>query len=254
MSLLLLALLADPRAKPDAKALIQAARPIVAAVVAAAGENERRAVPRKGDELTDFYVRAAAAAARRLPAERAAGGFLLGLGVALDRDSLMRNNPLTAVTWRQVEGNDERRKRLRVLGTPTVHGRHDLAQHFGVSAALTALWGARRAEATGLAKEWLDAADGGSGFSFADLAADLAGITFAGRVVDRPARLAALEKGFRVADFTVAPKGLEEGLSQAAFAKRYGSLRDERFKKALAALRKRVQARPGFKEAQRESR
>jgi hypothetical protein len=141
-----------------------------------------------------------------------------------------------------------------VLGTPTVHGRHDLAQHFGVSAALTAWAGARRAEAMGLAKEWLDAAEGGSGFSFADLAADLAGVTFASRVLDKPARLAALEKGFRVADFTVAPKGLDEGLSQKEFAKRYGSLRDERFKKALEALRKRVQDRPGFKEAHGESR
>ena len=55
-----------------------------------------------------------------------------------------------------------------------MRGRHDLAQHVGVSAALTALSGPRAAEAAGLLKELLDSGEGGSVFSFADLAADLA--------------------------------------------------------------------------------
>jgi hypothetical protein len=249
---LLVLLFADappkPSNTPDLKTVIQAARHIVAAVVEAGQANQARSQPRKGDELTEYYVRAGAAAARKLPEDRRAAALLLGLGVALDRSSLMRDNLVTRFTWRQVETDAERKKRLAVLGEPTMHGRHDLTQHFVVSAALTALSGARAAEMAGVLKEWLDSEEGGSGFSFADLASDLAGITFATRLLARPARLADIEKAFRVADYTLSPKGLQEGLSRKEFEKQYGSLSDDRFRKALQALRKRVLARPGFKE------
>ena len=174
--------------------------------------------------------------------------LLLGVGVALDRSALLRNNLVTRFTWRRVENDSERKKRLAVLGEPTVHGRHDLAQQFCVSAALTALHGAKAAEAAGLLKEWLDSAEGGSGFSFADLASDLAGVELATRLLAKPERLAELEKGFRVADYCLSPKGLKEDLSRKEFEKQFGSLSDARFKKALEELRKRVRARPGFKE------
>ena len=49
---------------------------------------------------------------------------------------------------------------------------------FAISAALTAHSGAERAKQVGVAKEFLDAL-GSSGFSFADLAADYAGIASA---------------------------------------------------------------------------
>ena len=237
-----------PVVKPDRKAVIESARQVVAAIVQAGRANERLAVPRKGDELTEYYVRAAAKVARKLPADRAAPGLLLGMGVALDRSSLLRDNFVTRGTWRQVETGPERKKRLAVLGEPTMHGRHDLAQHFVVSAALTALSGARAAEAAGLLKEWLDSREGGSGFSFADLAADLAGITLATHLLDRPERLAELEQGFRVADSSLAPRGLKEGLSRKEFEKQYGSFDDDRFKKALAALRQRTRALPAYRQ------
>jgi hypothetical protein len=251
---LLLVLLADtpvkPAAKPDRQAIIQAARPVVAAVVEAGRANKRRDEPRKGDELTEYYVKAAVAAARKQPADRRPAALLLALGVALDDSDLLRNNIVTRATWRQVETDAERKKRLAVLGEPTVRGRHDLAQHFGVSAALTALSGPKVAEAAGLLKEWLDSGEGGSGFSFADLAADLAGIEFAKQVLAKPECLARLEKKFRVSDYTVAPKGLKEGLTRRQFEKQYGGLSDARFRKELEALRKRVKARPGFKDAE----
>src|SRR5205085_1816718 len=128
-----------------------------------------------------------------------------------------------------------------------MHGRHDLAQHFVVSAALTALLGARAAEAAGLLKEWLDSGEGGSGFSFADLAADLSGIALAERLLAKPGHLAELEKRFRVTDHSVAPKGLKEDLSRKEFEKQYGSLSDARFRKALKELRQRVQALPAYR-------
>jgi hypothetical protein len=199
--------------------------------------------------LTAYYVRAAAAAAgrlpRRAPVERARA-FLLALGVMLDDSSLLRKNPVTGGLWRRIETDAERARRLAVLGTPTVHGRHDLAQHFSVSAGLTAMAGARAAEAAGVLKELLDA-EGGSGFSFADLAADLAGVAFAEQILRAPERLAGVAKSFTVADYAPSPRGLIEGLSSRQFARRYGSVNDKRFRTALEALRRRVRALPGYR-------
>jgi hypothetical protein len=237
-----------PPAKPDRDTLIKSARSVMTAIVAAGRENSRRPVPRKDDQLTEYYVRAAAAAARRLPEKQRATAMMLALGVALDRSSLMRKNPVTAIPWRRVETDAERTERLKVLGTPTIHRRHDLAQHFSVSAALTALVGAKAAEAAGILKELLDAEPGGSGFSFADLAADLSGVAFAQRMLNDPARLADMEKSFSVAAFVVSPKGLTEDLTIEQFTKKYGSVRDARFRKELETLRKKVRTLPGHKE------
>ena len=79
------------------------------------------------------------------------------------------------------EPPSERMRRLTVLGQPTMLGRRDLAQHFVLSAFLAANSGTQAAEAAGLAKEVVDA-QGPSGFSFTDIAADRAGIRFAGSV------------------------------------------------------------------------
>jgi hypothetical protein len=247
---------AAPPARRRTELRVDSARKVVAAVVAAARRNRRLPVRsrtgkrppfrRTGDALTEYYTRAAASAARKLPAHQAAPAFLLGLGVALDTSVLLRQNPFTRTLWRRVESDAERRERLKVLGTPTVHGRHDLAQHFAVSAALTAVSGARAAEGMGILKEMLDA-EGGSGFSFADLAADLAGVAFGDRLVKKPALLGRVARKFRVADHVLSPRGLIEGLSSTAFAKRYGSVRDRRFQKALEDLRRRTRALPGYK-------
>jgi hypothetical protein len=243
-----------PRPRPGA--LADEARAVVAAVVEAARENRRR--PRffdpgarppyrlSGDALANYYARRAAAAARKLPAGRRARAYLLGLGVALDTSALLRKNPVTGLLWARVETRDARSARLEVLGRPTLHGRHDLLQHFVVSAALTAVLGARAAEAAGVFKELLDSEEGGSGFSFADLAADLGGIGFAQQVLGQPGRLAELEKSFAAARYALPPKGLMEGLSRAQFERRYGSPTDKRFRTALEDLRKRTLSLPGY--------
>lgn len=237
--------------------LAENAQKVLAAVVEAAGANHRlplRDAPgasapfrRSGDELTVYYVRAAATAARRLPDKEAAPAFLLALGIALDDSSLLRKNLLTSRLWRRVEPDDAREKRLAVLGEPTLHGRHDLAQHFSVSAGLTAAAGPQAAESAGILKEMLDSR-GGSGFSFADLSADFAGIAFARRLRDKPDLLADIEKSFRIADFAISPRGLPEGLSAAEFAKKYGSLKDERFLRVQEDIRKRIVALPGYRD------
>jgi uncharacterized protein YfiM (DUF2279 family) len=237
---------------------VENAQSILAAVVEAAQANQR--LPRRfgaeeggpfrrmGDELTVYYVRAAATAARRLPAEQAAPAFLMAVGIALDDSNLLRNNLVTGALWKRIEPAEARRRRLRVLGEPTIHGRHDLAQHFAVSAALTAAAGVEAAEGAGILKELLDARAGGSGFSFADVSADLAGIALARRLLDKPERLADVEKRFTIADYALSPRGLPEGLSTAEFARQYGSIKDERFLRALGDIRKRVEALPGLQD------
>ena len=62
---------------------------------------------------------------------------------------------------------------------PLLRGRQDLTQHFIYSAALQQFSDLEIGLNIGEAKELLDSVSGGSGYSFADLAADKAGLTFA---------------------------------------------------------------------------
>jgi hypothetical protein len=252
---------ADVVKKGESAKRVENARIVLAAVVKAAAENRRlpergaKGEPfrRGGDDLTVYYIRAAAVAARRLPEKDAASAFLLALGIALDDSTLLRSNLVTGALWRKIEPDAARQRRLAVLGSPTLHGRHDLVQHFSVSAALTAALGAQAAESAGILKEMLDAR-GGSGFSFADLSADFAGIAFARRLLKKPARLADVDKGFRVGDYALSPRGLPEGLNAEQFEKQYGSLKDERFSRLCADLRKRLEELPGYRKDKAELR
>ena len=221
---------------------VDGAREVVAAITREARRNAAAPRPAAGDDLTVLYVRSAAAAARRLPPEQAPGAMLLALGVALDDSDLLRRNPLTAGLCKQIETDDERQKRLAVLGTPTVRGRRDLCQHFVVSALLTEAGSAVLAEAAGLLKEQRDMRKGGSGFSFADLQADLAGVAFAVRLKKGELSPEKLAKGFVVADFVPDHAGLKEGLSEERFKELFGSTTDDRFRAEVDKLRRRIEA------------
>jgi hypothetical protein len=65
---------------------------------------------------------------------------------------------------------------------PTLAGRGDLSQHFAISAALTGVTDSHIANVIGVFKEVQDSR-GGSGFSFADLTADRAGVRFAEQAI-----------------------------------------------------------------------
>ena len=183
-----------------------------------------------------YYVRAAAAAAKRLPREVAGEAFLLGLGVALDDSPLLPGTPVIGDLWQQIEPPLQRSERLAVLGSPTMRGRHDSAQHFAVSAALTVLVGPQAAEGAGILKEVSDA-QGGSGFSFVDLMSDLAGIAFATAVGDGRLPLSRVEAAFAVEDFLPAPDGLKEGIAWSDFVAAYGSWSDGRWLGQRQAIR-----------------
>jgi hypothetical protein len=236
---------ADPPATKPMPPSPEEVRKVVTAIVRAAEENAAR--PRdklRGDALTDLYVRRAAAAAPSTAA------FLVGLGVALDSTDLLRKNPLVGPYLARVESTAERRRRLRCLGQPALRGRHDWAMHFAVSAALTAHQGPNVAEATGLSKELMDAQPGGSGFSFGDLAADYAGVAFARKLLGAPERgqrvLRELAERFQGSDYLPPIEDLEEGLSAARLAAKYGGADDPRLERACDAVRRRVLKAPGL--------
>ena len=137
----------------------------------------------------------------------------------------VRDRPTRPALAGAVETPRERAMRLSLLGEPTIHGRRDLAQHFFISAHLAAAMGATAAEAAGLSQGMLDA-HGESGFSFADIAADRAGIEFARRVMDKRLTLPMLAQTFSVAGVrAVASKDLPEKLNAVDFAEQYGEPR-----------------------------
>jgi hypothetical protein len=127
----------------------------------------------------------------------------------------------------------------------TLAGRVDLAQHFIVSAALAATAGTALADAIGLYKETEDAR-GGSGFSFADLAADRAGTRF-GQLAVGPApaqqRLQQrLTAGLQDQDLLPPIRDLPEMLQEAEFKRRFGSVDSGSFKRLKHDIEQRIGA------------
>lgn len=240
----------DGGSNGQALSLASGTQIVLGAIVAAARENEALRRPSgksdgpvhlAGDRLTEHLIRRAAAAAQELPPAVATKAFLLGLGIGLDDSKVLRDNPLVGRLHRQVESEAQRKERLSVLGKPTVHGRRDLAKHFAVSIALTVPLGPQTAEAFGILKEVRDA-QGGTGFSFVDLQADLAGVSFARAVQKGRPSLHALAASFQLNDFIPPTNDLQEGLPWEAFTATYGSTQDDRFLREVATIRKRILA------------
>ena len=248
-----------PKTTPKVDKLLtpkeEAVRKVIAAIVVRAIENSKlpatgavgAKVRLKGDELTVAYVQTAATAALTADPEHRASAFLLGIGLALDDSSILRDNPLTTSFCKTVESDDDRRIRLAVLGTPTIRYRRDWCQHFVVSAALKEFVGPQLAEKAGLIKEQLDM-NGASGFSFADLCADFAGVEFANRLKAMPKELEAVQAQFSVADYVPKTEDLREGISAERFKIDYGKFDEAKFKTAYEDIWKRVKSLPKYQE------
>lgn len=217
-----------------------------AALADAQGASPGQLRRRTGDELTGYYLAQAAQAAAGLDKEVSHEAFLFAIAIGLDHSDALWNNPLAGKFCRQVETAQQRAARIGVLGQPAMHGRRDLLQHFVLSAFLTAAYGESVAEAAGVAKEILDA-QGGSGFSFADLAADYAGIAFAKAVLKEQISLDTVASRFTTADYVPAITGLPEGLSWTAFLERFGSTSDERFRRLREEIRTAITRLPAYR-------
>jgi hypothetical protein len=112
-------------------------------------------------------------------------------------------------------------------GEVKLEKRHDWVQHFVTTAGIQIAAGSGISNFIGEAKEIQDA-DGPTGFSFTDLAADRAGVRFA-EVATRSESSArglqaALAGGAREADFFPRVGDLPEGLSEASFKATYGDV------------------------------
>lgn len=129
--------------------------------------------------------------------------------------------------------------------------RTDWTRHFWVSAALTVLSDQTISVDLGYLKEELDAgADGGSGFSFADLGADLAGVAFARALITDRRSAKRLQQqltepsGFD--GFLPLLSDLPEGLSQEALDSGYGGTTGDRYKQLVEQIQTRIDACPGY--------
>lgn len=121
--------------------------------------------------------------------------------------------------------------------------RNDLARHFIISAALELLGEQGVSLAIGEFKELMDRAQGGTGYSFVDLAADMAGAEFA-RVARSPDRAKELQNAMaRVqsdSDIMPAIEGLPEGLSKQGFIQQYQQVDSELYLQEVKEIKRRL--------------
>ncbi len=129
----------------------------------------------------------------------------------------------------------------------TLAGRSDFPRHFLVSAALATESTSPLSKAVGLYKELADAR-GGSGFSFNDMAANLAGTRFGEAAVDDADALQArLARGVNEALFMPETADLPEFLNEAEFRRRYGGVDAPAYREQLAVIEGRVAGLPLFR-------
>jgi hypothetical protein len=171
--------------------------------------------------------------------------MVLALGVAMDDGGALRKLPIAGVVAAHIEGEQERADRVAALGQPTMRGRPDLARHFFVSSFLVAVSGSEPARAVGLLKEVADA-HGGSGFSFADMAANRAGIVFGGAVLTGRLPLDEVARGFAAEAYLPPIEDLEEELGGAELAEKFGGVGDERLTGELRRIENRIMALPAY--------
>jgi hypothetical protein len=124
-------------------------------------------------------------------------------------------------------------------------GRDDLAKHFLVSAAITVSAGSGLANLAGIFKE-LDDSRGGSGFSFADLAADRAGVKFAEIASSSSQQAKLLQQrvsgNFNETDFMPRIDNLPEGIQELEFKRTYKDLDSATYRMVEKEIERRIAA------------
>ncbi|NMH60368.1 hypothetical protein [Alteromonas ponticola] len=132
---------------------------------------------------------------------------------------------------------------LKPASPALLGGRNDLARHFIISAALKVLSEQGVSLAIGEFKELMDRAMGGSGYSFVDLMADMAGIKFA-NIATKPATAVRLQEVMRqITDESMllpSYAGLPEGLSKRQFEADYGRVDSEAYRQRVNDIERRL--------------
>lgn len=227
-------------------------------------ENSRAAPANKPDIITPAkeYYRAMVKVAPKLPAgderlvafvqsafrlarERSATGdpVLENRAALVALGALLGNSRVGGFT-RGVVDDAQRAAAARVAGQVTIRGRRDWTQHFCVSAAITATSNEAASNQIGLMKERMDMRPGGSGFSFADLAADRAGTRLAVAATRDEAAARAMQNRlsgkFALDDLFPRADDLPEGLSEAQLTSRYGGIGGSGYKELMADIERRL--------------
>ncbi len=122
-------------------------------------------------------------------------------------------------------------------------GRSDLRLHFVISVALRLMSDSGMSFAIGELKELMDAGEGGSGFSFADLAADRAGIRFAVWATrkdqaERVQQLLSQHTEERL--YFPSILGLAEGISDQRFEEAYQHVESEAYRAMVETMDRRI--------------
>jgi len=139
---------------------------------------------------------------------------------------------------------------VRAPARVTLGGRGDLLLHFLYSAGIALATQQGIGIAAGEFKELLDSGNGGSGFSFADLAADRAGIQFVTVATADEAAARRLQERLVAsngeAGFFPDTAGLAEGLSEEQFRQQFGSAESQRYREQLALIDRRIARLPVY--------
>jgi hypothetical protein len=156
----------------------------------------------------------------RAPAENRAALIAFGLVVG--------NPSLQSVAGLMAPQDFRGRHNRRVSGV-TLRGRNDWARHFAASAALTLLSSEPLGRTAGQLKEEFDAGKHGSGFSFADLLANDAGIRFAMAATRDEESAVRIQQDLtagspKTDDLFPAADGLPEGLSARQLGEHLGGI------------------------------
>lgn len=182
--------------------------------------------------------------------------FAFARARSVDRDPLIENQSallalaillghprVETAVGRVLDDNLREQAGSRLEGV-TLRGRRDWTKHFLVSAALTVIACEGSSHKIGLLKEILDANEGGSGFSFGDLAANRAGILLAQVATDNLDSARAVQDRLAV-EFpidAVFPEAddLPENLTAAELQSRFGGVDGVEYRRLLAEIDRRL--------------
>jgi len=132
----------------------------------------------------------------------------------------------------------------------TLQGRYDLAQHFSMSAAIASSTNERFANSIGVYKELSDI-DKGSGFSFSDWVADMAGAKFGTMASRKDTKARLLQKAMT----TVSSEGffmpnvsdMPDHLGEKRFASEYGGVEGAAYQRLLQHISRRIDQCPLYR-------
>lgn len=126
---------------------------------------------------------------------------------------------------------------------PVLANRQDLSLHFIFSAAIKLLSEQGISVAVGEFKELMDRGKGGSGYSFIDLTADMAGANFAALAVDpRTAEKIQDIMSSEANEMLFFPsiEGFDEGMDKSKFRQKYTNIESKEYLKVVEEIEKRM--------------